>query len=529
MPTFLPTVDPTTQPTSAASADRGDRGKRNEQFNDQVRGVLSPALAWLVVAAGGVGAAALVSRSAFVAIAFVVACGLLLSFASRPTALAIAIVAAVPITSGLRRGLPVPGLRVSEGLIVVAALIVLLRPAPPSRPHWTSLDWAVAAYTLVGPAIGLLDLIGSGRSADSSSLQSTVGPVQFLLLYRVLAVALRGERSQRVAQRAFLLSTLPVSVLAITESLGPRGVQNFLVSLTGTTVYVTPGWTPVPRASSVFPIWLSLAGYLLVPMLLAVALLLGRVHDVLPRWTLLVILVLGFAGLLASLTITIAAALCVGTLYLGYRYRRLFVVLSTGCILALILVVPFWSLILQRVNAQHQSAHATAHYPFLPQTIAYRVQIWIQQYLPAIKGHWATGYGPGFPPGVEWGHTESGYITLLLGGGLPYLAMAAVLLWFVMSRARAGRASCLSGHRRALCEAVFVIAAIQVLINLTYPYMINGGLAQPMWVLFGLLGAGHGWRQAADDAEPSPSNRRRAAIGSGGPRRQSRLADAPRG
>ncbi len=476
MQTFLPPrVDPVA-PLSRRAAGR----------------VGAPSLVtWAVVLAGALGSAYLIDRSPIAAVGFVIACGIFLGFLPRPAATGVALAALVPITSGLRRGFPVPGLRVSEALIVVGAVIVLLRvPAGRARPKWTALDWSVAAFTLGGPAIELLDVVTSGRALSGSSLQTVAGPVQFLLLYRVIAVSLTGSGAARNAQRALLLASFPVSLLAIAESLGPAAIHNVLVSWTGTTVFNTNGYTPVPRAASLFPIWLSLAGYLLVPLLLAIALLIAGDTAVLPRWVLITAIVCGFGALVASLTITVFAAAVAGALFLGWRYRRLFRTVAVTCAVGVAAALPFGALLMQRATAQHQSTTQTGN-PYVPQTIAYRVQIWQDQYLPALHGHWATGYGPTYPPNITWAHTESGYITLLLRGGIPYLAITAVMLWFVISNASFGALVATTPERRALCEAAMALALLQPLINLTFPYLTDGGLPQPLWVVIGLLAAGN--------------------------------------
>lgn len=455
----------------------------------RVRGA-PPTVAWTIVLVAAAGAGYLVDQHPAAAIGFVVACGLFLGFLPRPAATGVALAALVPITSGLRRGLPVPGLRLSEALIIVGAVIVLLRVPPTHAARkWTSLDWAVAAYSLCGPAIEVGDVLASGRTLSSDSLQTIAGPLQFLLLYRVIAVSLTRASDARNAQRALLVASIPVSLLAVAESLGPAEIHDTLISWTGTMAFNTNGYTPVPRAASVFPIWLSLAGYLLVPLLLAVALLLSGTRTVLPRSALGAVIACAFAALVASLTITIVAAAVTGSLLLGWRYRRLFRIVVAACVVGAAAAVPFGSLLMQRASAQQHVSTQTGN-PYVPQTITYRIQIWQEQYLPALHGHWASGYGPEYPPGITWAHTESGYITFLMRGGLPYLAAAAVMLWLTVSSARNGAYSALTPERRALCEAVMALAMLQPLINLTYPYLTDGGLPQPMWVVVGLLAAG---------------------------------------
>jgi hypothetical protein len=86
-------------------------------------------------------------------------------------------------------------------------------------------------------------------------------------------------------------------------------------------------------------------------------------------------------------------------------------------------------------------------------------------------------------------------------GGIPYLAIAAVMLWFVVGNARKGAALASAHDRRALCEAAMALALLQPLINLTYPYLTDSGLPQPLWVVVGLLAAG----EAASSARPVAS------------------------
>ena len=48
----------------------------------------------------------------------------------------------------------------------------------------------------------------------------------------------------------------------------------------------------------------------------------------------------------------------------------------------------------------------------LPASVAYRVAVWTQEFLPTIGHNIVTGYGPELPPGAVWQYTESQYVTL---------------------------------------------------------------------------------------------------------------------
>jgi hypothetical protein len=430
-------------------------------------------------------------RSPALAALAVLGVAALIVLATMPVRLALLIVTLVPITSGLRRGLPVPGLRLSELLIGVAAVGVLLLPMQ-RRPRWTPLDWAIVTFALTGAVIPLIDLfIYAGRYPGVGDLQTVMGPLQFLLLYRVTADALRSAPAQRLAQRLLLLASLPVSALAVAEAIGPPFLHQTLVGLTATTAFNTRGYTAVPRAASVFPIWLALAGYLLVVVLLALSLVLGRTKDVLPRWGLVTVILLGVLAIVASLSLTAIAVVIVGGVHLGWKHGQLTRTLVLLGVAGLITVAVFGSLITQRVDAQAQPETRTrsAGPAWLPQTLAYRVEIWKEQYLGVVIKYAATGYGTGYPPEVSWGHTESGYFTLLLRGGVPYLSAAAVLLYAVAHRSRRELEIEPQPSGRALLYAAQTLVLVQIPLNLTFPYLTASGMPQALWIVFGLVGA----------------------------------------
>jgi hypothetical protein len=433
--------------------------------------------------------AALGQPGALGAVATAVVVGLLV-LARSPARLVLLAVALVPVTSGLARGLVVPGLRLSEALTVLAAVSILAMPVRLPR-GWTGLDIAVLVYLLLGTVLPVVDLVLVAHgSFGSAALQTVLGPVQFVLLYLMTSAVLGRGVNAVLAQRFLLLASVLISGLAIAESAGPPVVHETLIRLTGTTAFNTQGYTAVPRAASLFPVWLGLAGYLLVVLVLAVALLLAESREVLPRWALVTVIVLGVLGLAASLTVTIGATLVAASLYLGWRNRKLPQVVGLVVAAGVVAYLVFGSLITQRADAQTVSASVQHTGPsWLPETIGYRVVVWEDQYAGVLQRYAATGYGPGFPPGIDWSHTESGYITLLLRGGIPYLAGTVALLVAVVRRARRELALAVTPSRRAVCQTALVIAVVQLPINLTFPYFTASGLPQAAWIVWGLLAA----------------------------------------
>src|SRR5918999_1410676 len=80
----------------------------------------------------------------------------------RPLAGAYLLVALVPILSGLRRDLPVPGLRLSELIVAgLAALLLATVETRRARP-WSLLDWTALAYCVATLVLGTAALLDRG-------------------------------------------------------------------------------------------------------------------------------------------------------------------------------------------------------------------------------------------------------------------------------------------------------------------------------------------------------------------------------
>ena len=463
-------------------------------------------LSTAAVVVSGIGVlvvvSALVSRSLVLAVLAAAAAALALFLAQRPVLLALVAITLVPVTSGLRRDLPIPGYRLSEVLTVVTSIVVLglcARALP--GPRWRAWDFAALAYCTGAAAFGVLDALLHQVPITSADARVILGPVQFLLLYRVAAAAFGTEHLRVIAMRSVILASLPVSIFAALQQVGPPVFQDLAVSITGTGVFNTPGYDPVRRATSVFPIWHALAGYLLIVCLLVVALLLRRDRRVLPPIVLGVVLAAALIALVYSLTATIVAGLLIGVVVLGAILRRFVLVVTALVGATFVTLVAFFPLVSERIAAQSTSTPTVTASgdSFLPQTIQYRLDIWTEQYLPALHGSWLNGYGPADPPGVFWQHTESGYLTLILRGGLAYVAVAGLLVYLSWRSGRVRLQVARTASEAALAATVMALAVVLVIINLTFPYLVDSGLPQPMWVLWGLLAAaiGEGARGSA--------------------------------
>ena len=459
---------------------------------DLSRDVPAPRLilrAYAVGAAIVVGAAGGVDPIAGVAALAVAAFGALAIY--RTDIAALTLVALVPILSGVHRGLPVPGFRPTELLIGVTSALILVAADRRRQVPWRTFDWLALAYVIATAALGSFDLIERGAGFTWDSVGKMAGPLQFFLLYRAVAVALPTWEDRRRALQLVLLASVPVALLTLMQQFGLLGVRDLMVDLTGTDIYTAQlGAGETPRATGPFPHWHQLGGYLLLVILLGIGLQLLARNRVLPKWAIISILAVDAAALVQTVTIAAIFGAIGGTILLGYWMHRLRPVIN-GVLIAAVLAVVFASpVIVQRFEQQWVKAPGDATSPLVPNTLDYRWQVWSEEYFPALKGHWLTGYGPDPPPGLRFGFSESLYIELILRGGLLLLAVYAamtVALWGFARRAMLSES--LEPEERVVASVLAATLILLLLIHVIEPYFLDSGPPHVLWSLAGLVAA----------------------------------------
>jgi hypothetical protein len=434
-----------------------------------------------VVVGVGAGLGPVEGAAALVAVAFAV---LVLE---RPAVGALTLVAATPVISGLRRGLPVPGLRLSEILIVGLAALVLLGADRTQLRPWRALDWIALAYVAATLALGGYDILVYHRDVGNDTVRALAGPLQYLLLYRAVLVGLPDARDRARALALLLVMSVPVSVLALMQYLHLLGVRGLIPHLTGVSIDTgadsDAGGT---RATSTFPHWQVLAPYAWWIALLAVALLVDDAQRVLRRGTLAVILGLAIAAAVTTVTFVALIGIVVGALALaalaGHGGR-----LAAGIVVAAVLVaLGFGGALERRYHKQFDAAAGAERPAWVPQTVDYRYRLWTQQYFPTLSGKWLTGYGPDLPPSVRFPYTESVYMTMLLRGGLVLLGVFLALmgaLFLAGMRARDGP----EAAGRAAGRVTVVAVALLVAMHFMEPYFLDTGMAHLLWITAALV------------------------------------------
>ena len=160
-----------------------------------------------VGASAAVGVAAGLGTKTAVAALFGVA--VVVIVLARPVIGAYTLVAVVPPISGLRAGLPVPQLRLSEVLIASVGVLLLLMARPGQTPRWRAFDWLALGYAVANAVLGAVDLMSRGSPITIAEANKLLGPVQFFLLYRAVLTTLTTQRQRQFALRLLLFASVP--------------------------------------------------------------------------------------------------------------------------------------------------------------------------------------------------------------------------------------------------------------------------------------------------------------------------------
>jgi hypothetical protein len=392
--------------------------------------------------------------------------------------------ALVPVTSGLRRDLPLPGLRLSEALIAAIAALLLVTVEAGWARRWGLFDWLALAYAAATLLLGLYDLLQRGTELTTGHFGTLLGPFQFVLLYRAVLAVVRTETERRRVLALVLFASVPVSLLALVQFGGGGGVTSTLNAVTGADALIVHSEDVgiQHRVTGVFPHWQMLAGYLFVVVVLGFASLLAPGRPPLRRAVLAGITTLAALAMVSTGTFVTTFAALAAALGLAAWYRRLSPVAAALGATAAGAALLLGSFIQERIAFTFEAAPGTDRLAFMPQSVAYRIELWTEELLPALVNHLLTGYGPDLPPGLTFEHTESMYLTLLFRGGVPLLLIYAGLML-----ALAGVAWRLVKARgpfdRMLGRTLVVLVALLAVLHLLEPYFVTSGLPHLMWLL----------------------------------------------
>jgi len=441
----------------------------------------------LVVILGG-----LTSFNPFLGITCALVLFLLVLVVPRPILIVYGLTLFMPFTGGLARGAVVPILRLGQAVVVFAFILFLLvRPSPQGKSRLTAIDLAFVLYFLTEAVFPMLALYYRGEqfnlnSVDSSGLsplQTLLGPLQYYLLYRIVVATVSTERQIKVVLELSFIASIMVSVIGILERIVapvrtfiqtyyPPNVQSATVSLDELRITSTLGHFSGLAAYLVFTIILVLACY--------------TVGERMKISSLLLAITAVFASIALILTGTfsgwIGLAVGVATVFLlTGRLPKLFILLPCGIALAALIFQSFLS---ARLDEQLGVGAAQG---LLPQSLAFRINLWESLFLPAIGQHLLFGAGPSPAVLNSWPAEESQYLLLLLRGGLPYFFSYLLLIGLPITMCWRHMKSNSRDAKHSVALALLVILITMSVMNVSAEYFTYVGGTQVLWMLLAIV------------------------------------------
>lgn len=400
------------------------------------------------------------------------AIGVLLAW-QRPVMAAVLVAAVCPALAGLHRGLGIPFFKLSEALLLLTAAVVLAR-RPLAGRGMRPADWGLLALAAAGAVFGAIHVV-SGASPAPTFLRVGLQPTLLFLTWWTASRSVRsGSELRTVLRWVLLVSTVP-AVLAVLQSANAPGVRGLLRELVAAPLVARPDHPGLIRVTGPFPIWHSLAAYLIPVIVVGVALLLRRDVKVLPVPVLLGVVVLDTAALTSTVTVTALLWATAAVFVVAAVQRRLGTAVLLVGILAAGGATVFAAPIAARVQAQVSTSASTS--TEVPQTIAYRFSVWERDFLPLMERSVSYGVSNELPESVIFQNTENQYIALVLRGGVLMLLISVVSMTAIgLAVRRATRAP-------DPVVAVTASAALAVLLFLpvaamVWPYLTNAGFPQ---------------------------------------------------
>ncbi len=416
---------------------------------------------------------------------------LLVLVAPRPVLIVYGLALFMPLTGGLARGAVIPLLRIGQAVVVLAFIFFLLaRPSPQGKSRLTAIDLAFVLYFMTEAVFPMLALYYRGEqlnlssidSAGQSPLQTLLGPLQYYLLYRIVVATISTERQIKLVLELSFIASIMVSVIGILErfvapvrtfiqTYYPPQVQSSTVSLDELRITSTLGHFSGLAAYLVFMIILVLACYS-VGERMKISSLLLVITTVLDSIAL--ILTGTFSG-----WIGLAVALAVVFILTG-RLPKLFILIVCGIALAALIFQSFLS---ARLGEQLGSGAQG----LLPQSLAFRVMLWENLFLPAIGQHLLFGAGPSPAVLNSWPAEESQYFYLLLRGGLPYFFSYLWLIGVAMAMCWRQMKSKSRDAKHSVALALLVILISINVMNVSGEYFTYVGGTQVLWMILAIV------------------------------------------
>ncbi len=456
------------------------------------------------------------AKSPVLAVAGVVAMGFALLVIERPAVGAITLAVAVPPLAGLGRGIPIPQLKLVEAMTIAVAVLVV--GVAGRHRRLDAVDTAALTYVAATAVLTVVHPLSRGEWLSIDDMRDAFSPALFFLMYWTIRCASLTRRQRAAALSCLVASSVASVLVGVGQYLDVPGVRSFVANITSGGIFDTWSYQNTSvgaRATGLYENWHSFAGFLVPLLLVCVAVLVDRQVSRPVRRAAFTMAIVIAGGLMLSQALTAIAVTVVMVLAIsmsGGRAGRSLVAIALVGIAAFSFA---GGALTNRIEQQYDPTSGTV----LGKNIDDRLAIWSGDYEAPLSEYWPLGFGPGIPPGVDWQHTESLYVTLVLRGGvlllgsyLVFMSIAAGAAW----RHRHGRAVV----DRAVSLTLVAVIPGSLVMHFIFPYFTSSGFPHVFWVLLALLPRHHAPSDlhpnragdAAGDLEQLPAGWRRDNV-----------------
>lgn len=395
-------------------------------------------------------------------------------------------------TPGVISLVPALGIRPWH-VLVGAALVMAVVAAPAQRLRHlgvTPLDISVAVYA---SAFLVIEYFNAGELGFRLEPAAALSPFLMLAGFYSARLAITSLPSARTFLIGFGLPAIPISLVSAFQIWSPSVNEALLrvAPSSGLANRLVDG--RLIRATGFVGHWTGLGFYFCVVLAAAcTALVLFLRAGQRPPASVNYILAASALGAVSSLTISvIATAMTIGlatVLAIGAKVGRV-VALAAACGL---LYFQFGDQLSDRVD-QQTTRFSSEYVPsWVPNTVAYRWEIWVEQTIPVIRERMWTGWGTNIyssanrsdrPVLLAWSSPESQWLGSAVASGVVVSALLAVTMLVALRMMSHG--SLAPGGRWRIPMVALLVCVI--IASFTVPVFTNRGLPIGIWILFGVV------------------------------------------
>lgn len=409
---------------------------------------------------------------------------------SKPIVLAYLMIAVTTLAGGMQRGAVIPILTPNEVslLLTVGLILPAFMLSKQHRDKDTKAIFVAFFILVVGTVfIPVAGFLLRGIPLDLNNAFKLVAPIQYFLLFWSFTFIVNKEIERRRLVQWMLICGSIVAVVGLLQAARVGFIINILGNWFSSAHLDDSLASGAGRITSLLGAWNALGMFMMVCVVLAWAVLpvtkgklnLAIVISSMVLCGLTLIASGSFAG-----NLSMAAGITL-ILILTKRTRKMVLVLIVG-VLGLALVFLIAQSILRPLVEQRIAFQFEDGINLVPQTLAYRFDIWRDVFFPPIRDYFPQAVYPKVPIDYAWLYEESQYIMLLfrtgLAGFVAHLAWVGIIVFWLSRRLLKS-----DGFMKSVTASALTIVLVLSIAGFTNAVFNYSGSIDYMWILFALV------------------------------------------